>query len=66
MRERRVDGLILATARRKDGLIEALEAPGMAFFLGVQWHPELGEDDMDPLFAVFVESARHSTALSSK
>jgi putative glutamine amidotransferase len=30
-----------ATAFSPDGLIEALEAPGRRFLVGVQWHPEL-------------------------
>jgi putative glutamine amidotransferase len=34
------DGLAI-TARAPDGVIEALEAPGDRFVLGVQWHPEL-------------------------
>ncbi|MBQ8249575.1 MAG: gamma-glutamyl-gamma-aminobutyrate hydrolase family protein [Clostridia bacterium] len=28
------------SARAEDGIIEALEAPDKAFYLGVQWHPE--------------------------
>jgi putative glutamine amidotransferase len=27
-----------------DGVVEAIEAPGSAFHLGVQWHPEVGSD----------------------
>lgn len=33
------EGLIVA-ARSADGIIEALEAPGHPFCIGVQWHPE--------------------------
>ena len=31
-------------ARADDGTVEALEAPGRRFTLGVLWHPEAGED----------------------
>jgi putative glutamine amidotransferase len=37
------DGL-LASAYASDGTIEAIELPGPAWVLGVQWHPEMGED----------------------
>ena len=29
---------------RTDGTVEAVELPGSAWALGVQWHPEMGED----------------------
>lgn len=32
--------LLVVSATSEDGLIEALEAPGARFVLGVQWHPE--------------------------
>jgi putative glutamine amidotransferase len=43
--DRLADGLT-ATAWSDDGLIEAVEldAPGCGFALGVQWHPEAGDD----------------------
>jgi putative glutamine amidotransferase len=50
------DGLV-ASATAPDGLIEALEAPGDAFAVGVQWHPEmLVESDAGTrrLFEAFV------------
>ncbi|MFF1481623.1 gamma-glutamyl-gamma-aminobutyrate hydrolase family protein [Streptomyces sp. NPDC058301] len=37
------DGLVVS-ARAEDGTPEAVELPGSAWALGVQWHPELGED----------------------
>jgi len=37
------DGLI-TTAQAEDGTIEAVEFPGRRFVLGVQWHPEMGDD----------------------
>ena len=37
------DGLV-AGARAGDGTIEAVEAPGRRFAVGVLWHPEAGED----------------------
>ena len=32
------------TARAADGTIEAMEDPDRPFWLGVQWHPESGDD----------------------
>jgi putative glutamine amidotransferase len=42
-----------------DGVIEAIEAPGRKFCIGVQWHPEfeIGEGDRR-LFGAFVDAAR--------
>lgn len=45
------------TARADDGTIEAVEREGEAFCLGVQWHPEAGEDGR--LFGALVDAARH-------
>ena len=36
--------LASATARAADGTIEAIEDPERPFWLGVQWHPESGDD----------------------
>ncbi|MGP4052953.1 gamma-glutamyl-gamma-aminobutyrate hydrolase family protein [Streptomyces sp. 2A115] len=32
------------SAHATDGTVEALELPGSSWVLGVQWHPEMGED----------------------
>ncbi len=49
------------TAVAPDGVIEAIEAPGRAFILGVQWHPEFLYE-RDPverrLFTALVRAAR--------
>ncbi|MEE1752583.1 gamma-glutamyl-gamma-aminobutyrate hydrolase family protein [Streptomyces sp. SP18CS02] len=37
------DGL-MASAHAVDGTVEAVELPGPAWALGVQWHPEMGTD----------------------
>ncbi len=50
------DGLVVS-ARDADGVIEAVELPGDAFVVGVQWHPEETLDDLR-LFAAVVEAAR--------
>ena len=43
----------------EDGVIEAIEAPGQDFCIGVQWHPEFLLSDGDRrLFAAFVDAAR--------
>lgn len=48
-------GDLHACAHSGDGLIEAVEAPGDAFVLGVQWHPEkMNADHRDVLFGAFV------------
>jgi putative glutamine amidotransferase len=31
---------VLVSARARDGVVEAIELPGVPFALGVQWHPE--------------------------
>lgn len=40
-------------ARAADGTVEAYEAPGMAFCLGVQWHPEALAPQMAEHAAIF-------------
>ena len=47
------------SARASDGLIEAIEANGLAFMVGVQWHPEffLGDKHMGNLFSALVCAA---------
>jgi len=52
-------GSLRVSARGDDGLIEAVEAGGERFYLGVQWHPEepgAGEDGQR-LFAALVQAA---------
>jgi putative glutamine amidotransferase len=60
----RLGGGLVVTGKAPDGIIEAVEAPGERFVVGVQWHPEdmaghpgIGES-ADRLFAAFVEAAR--------
>jgi len=50
------DGLVVS-GWDADGVIEALELPGNAFVLAVQWHPEESLDDLR-LFSAVVEAAR--------
>jgi putative glutamine amidotransferase len=49
------DGLIVS-AQDTDGVIEAVEIPGMNFVLAVQWHPEERLDDLR-LFSAVVQAA---------
>ena len=35
---------LLPSAHAADGTVEAVELPGARWALGVQWHPEMGED----------------------
>ena len=48
----------VATARATDGSLEAMEAEGTRFCLGVQWHPEAGRDQR--LFDALVKAAAAS------
>lgn len=48
----------VASAFAEDGLTEAIEDPRRSFCVGVQWHPE--EGDNDSLFVELVERARES------
>ncbi|HWI72032.1 MAG TPA: gamma-glutamyl-gamma-aminobutyrate hydrolase family protein, partial [Baekduia sp.] len=49
-----------ATAHAPDGLIEGIEDPSAALFLGVQWHAEALLDDPrhQALFTLLVDAAR--------
>ncbi|MGW0333722.1 gamma-glutamyl-gamma-aminobutyrate hydrolase family protein [Streptomyces sp. NPDC003011] len=35
---------LIASAHAADGTVEAVELPGPPWVMGVQWHPEMGED----------------------
>jgi putative glutamine amidotransferase len=55
----RAAGQAIVNATAPDGVIEGIEAPGAAFCIGVQWHPEFLIDQGDPrLFAALIEAAR--------
>jgi putative glutamine amidotransferase len=47
-------------ASAADGVVEAVEAPGPRFVLGVQWHAEglIGRAEQLALLASFVDAAR--------
>jgi putative glutamine amidotransferase len=47
---------LVPTAQADDGVIEAVELPAARFVMGVQWHPEEG-DDTRP-FAALVAAAQ--------
>jgi gamma-glutamyl-gamma-aminobutyrate hydrolase PuuD len=53
---RRVGDGLVGTAWASDGTLEAVEDPSLRFVVGVQWHPETGEDAA--LFEALVEQAR--------
>ena len=50
------DGLEVTGAAIPDHIAEAIEVPGKTFALGVQWHPEVDEDDS--LVRALVDTAR--------
>lgn len=64
------NGLSAAATAVGDGLVEAVEDPARVFFLGVQWHPEIGPGGPEKagraLFQAFVEAARETATASSK
>ncbi|MHC4970779.1 MAG: gamma-glutamyl-gamma-aminobutyrate hydrolase family protein [Planctomycetota bacterium] len=61
------EGLQVVATATGDGLVEAVEDPGHPFFLGVQWHPEIGPDAASRgLFEGFVRTARETAAKASK
>jgi putative glutamine amidotransferase len=54
-------GLVVSACAVGDDVIEAVEAPGRRFVIGVQWHPEAFWDqqrDFQPLFAALVHASR--------
>jgi putative glutamine amidotransferase len=53
---RRLGSGLIEAAVTADGLIEAVEAPGQQFVLGVLWHAEVSTDT--PLFTALLEHAR--------
>ncbi len=55
--DRVADGLVV-TGRSADGTVEAVERPGDAFVVGVQWHPEQQPADAR-VFAALVRAGRH-------
>jgi putative glutamine amidotransferase len=50
------EGLLATGWSQPDGLVEAVEAPGRGFALGVLWHPE--EDERSRVIAGLVAAAR--------
>ena len=51
---------LVVSARAADGVIEALELPGSAV-LAVQWHPEMFDDVVEPVFGWLVKHAKQRT-----
>lgn len=47
---------LVASAHAADGTVEAVELPGPGWVLGVQWHPEMGDDVR--VMAALVAAAR--------
>jgi putative glutamine amidotransferase len=55
----RVGRNLIASAMAPDGIVEAIEAPGATFCLGVQWHPEnfWRTGEFKSLFDAFIAAA---------
>ena len=60
----RVGEGLAETAWAEDGTLEAVEDPARRFVVGVQWHPEAGEDQA--LFEGLVDEARRHRAAKAK
>jgi gamma-glutamyl-gamma-aminobutyrate hydrolase PuuD len=60
----RVGEGLVETAWAADGTLEAVEDPAQRFTVGVQWHPEAGEDAA--LFEALVAEAREYRAARAK
>jgi putative glutamine amidotransferase len=60
----RVGEGLVECAWAPDGTLEAVEDPSLRFAVGVQWHPEAGEDAA--LFEALVEQAREYRAARTK
>ena len=54
---------LAVTGLSDDGTVEAVERPGRAFVLGVQWHPEENGEDLR-LFEALVAAARENQGAS--
>jgi putative glutamine amidotransferase len=56
---KRVAGGFEVSATAPDGVVEAIEKPGLPFCIGVQWHPEnfWRTGEFRPLFEAFIETA---------
>ena len=54
---------LLGVAHAQDGSLEAVEAPGRRFTVGVLWHPEAGKDPA--LFDSLVQEARRHASTRS-
>lgn len=53
---------LAVSAHSPDGIIEAVECPAKSFFLGIQWHPELMNDDgQNNIISAFVKAAEKYT-----
>jgi putative glutamine amidotransferase len=57
---RRIGEGLVEAAHAEDGLVEAIEARGKRFAIGVLWHPEAGDETA--LFEALVEEARRFAA----
>ncbi len=56
---------LVASAHAPDGIVEAIEAPGVPFVVGVQWHPEnfWRTGEFLPLFRLFASACQHRFAV---
>ena len=54
-------GMIASGKNPESGVVEIIEIPGLPFFIGVQYHPELKStvENPQPIFVHFVKAARN-------
>jgi putative glutamine amidotransferase len=60
----RLAGGLTVTGRADDGTVEAVEVPGPAFAVGVQWHPEENSEDIRLLAALVAAGHQYRERLS--
>jgi gamma-glutamyl-gamma-aminobutyrate hydrolase PuuD len=56
---------LIATAWADDGVVEAVEDPALPYCIGVQWHPEVG-DDLSLFEGLVTVAARHSLLVGTR
>lgn len=57
---------LLAAAYGADGVVEAVEAPGLSFLVGVQWHPEFFAAEGAPMAPLLSRLVSEADAVRSR
>lgn len=57
---------LVVTARTDDGLVQAFEAPGDAYLVAVQWHPEENSEDRRLFLGLVASAAEHAVRRAAR